>query len=107
MARSALTCASFMAVPAKERRTVRRIPSGQRAQQAMFDVLSGVTVAEMADQAQPAAAVHRPVAISALNIAPQFRRTIAIGCPLSPFAFSRRQCFNRVIETGVLHELWG
>jgi Rrf2 family protein len=49
-------------------------PVWQRAQQAMFDVLSGVTVAEMAEQNQPVATAHRPVNISSVD---SFRKSAA------------------------------
>lgn len=42
-------------------------PVWQRAQKAMFDVLSGVTVAEMAEEASPGLLNHRPVAIVPLQ----------------------------------------
>jgi Rrf2 family protein len=45
-------------------------PVWARAQQAMFEVLSGITVAELADQSHPAAK-HRPVSISLIYPLPK------------------------------------
>jgi Rrf2 family protein len=46
-------------------------PVWARAQQALFDVLSGITVAQMADRTQTSTTAHRPVAISMIHAHPQ------------------------------------
>jgi len=46
-------------------------PVWVRAQEAMSGVLSGITIAEMASQAQPASAPHRLVAEAALHARPK------------------------------------
>ncbi len=46
-------------------------PVWARAQQAMLDVLSGITVAQMADRAQPSTTAHPPIAISGIHPFPR------------------------------------